>query len=292
MGWHNGLDLLRRPWGPLLDLAGRAYVPGSGIDDALRLARAHAGEGLACTLGCFSSTLETPMEVAQRNGAIVDALAALDPPGYVSIKAPGLRYDLDALDHVLALCRRHGMCAHFDSHDIGNAELTLACIERAVEQGGRAGITLPGRWARSLDDAEHACSLGLRVRVVKGEWPDPAAPASDASAGFLAVVDTLVTHRAAEVAVASHDPPLVREALRRLQAAGIRCELELLNGLPRRGVLPVARELGVPVRLYVPFGLAWRPYAVGKALRRPRILLWLARDMALGLRQRWSSTRR
>jgi proline dehydrogenase len=279
----------RRGLRAFLDLAGRAYVPGEGLDDALALARAHAAAGRACTLGYFDGHDDSPAEVAARNCAAADAMSALSPTDYVSIKAPGLRYDLDALDRVLAHCGERQVRVHFDSHDLGNAELTLACAERAVEQGLQVGLTLPGRWRRSLDDAAHACTLGLRVRVVKGEWPDPEVPDADARAGFLAVVDTLIAHRAAEVAVASHDPPLAREALRRLQAAGIRCELELLNGLPQRAALAVAQTLGVPVRVYIPFGVAWRPYALRKALRRPRILLWLAKDLVLGLRQRWRS---
>lgn len=261
-------------------------MPGATLNDALRVVRTLAAEGHACTLGYFDDGAQPPREVAEQSAAIVDVVATLDRPGYVSIKAPALRYELEALDRVLARCRLRAVRAHFDSHDLGHAEMTLACAERALDLGGAAGLTLPGRWRRSLDDAEHVCALGIRARVVKGEWPDPEQPRADARAGFLAVVDALVAHGAAEVAVATHDPPLAREALRRLGSAGVRCELELLHGLPRRGVLAVAQEIGVPVRVYVPYGIAWRPYALRQALRRPRILWWLARDLAAGVMRR------
>lgn len=276
----------RHPLQSLLALAGRSYVPGAALEDALRVAAAHAAQGRSSTLGCFSAGDDDAPTVAARTAAIVPALAALDPPGYVSIKAPSLHYDLDALDAVLASCRQHGMRAHFDSHDLGNAELTLACVEHAVEQGLAAGLTLPGRWRRSVDDAAHLAALGVRARVVKGEWPDPEAPDADARAGVLAVVDALIAAGATDVALASHDAPLVRQAIGRLRAAGVTGEIELLHGLPMRELLTLARELGVPVRVYVPFGVAWRPYALRKALRQPRILLWLAKDVLQGLRQR------
>lgn len=283
--------LLRRalaaPLNGLLQLAGRAYVAGWTLDDGLRLAAAQRAQGLGCTLGYFSAPLEPIDQVVERSLAVIDAMAALSPPGYASLKAPALGYKPRALAPLLARARERGVRLHFDSHDLAGADATLDCAAQAVGAGVAAGLTLPGRWPRSPDDAERACALGLRVRVVKGEWPDPEAPDHDPAAGFLAVIDALIAHGAAEVAVASHDPPLVREALRRLQAAGRRCELELLNGLPRRAVLAVARERQVPVRVYIPFGIAWRPYALGKALRRPRILLWLLKDLALGLRQRW-----
>ena len=48
--------------------------------------------------------------------------------------------------------------------------------------------------------------------------------------------------------------------------------------------MAVARRLGVPVRVYVPFGPGWWPYALDKALARPYLLSWMIRDR-LGARQ-------
>jgi proline dehydrogenase len=100
--------------------------------------------------------------------------------------------------------------------------------------------------------------------------------------GFLEVIDRLAGG-AREVAVASHDSWLARDALLRLRAAGTPCELELLNGLPKRTMLALAAELAVPVRVYIPFGIAWRPYALSKLGDNPRMLWWLARDGMTGL---------
>ena len=46
--------------------------------------------------------------------------------------------------------------------------------------------------------------------------------------------------------------------------------------------MAVARRLGVPVRIYIPFGPGWWPYAVDKALARPYLLSWMVKDL-LGL---------
>jgi proline dehydrogenase len=42
--------------------------------------------------------------------------------------------------------------------------------------------------------------------------------------------------------------------------------------------MAVARRLGVPVRVYIPFGPGWWPYALDKALARPYLLSWMIRD--------------
>ena len=276
------MRLLTRPLALALQTAGRVYVPGWHLADALVHAQALAGQGFACTLGYFSSAQDTPLAVASECAAIVDAVASLQPPGYLSIKAPALGFDMQPVAPVLAMARERGLLVHFDSHDIGSAEPTLRCVEQAAAQGVATGLTLPARWQRSQDDLQRCLALGVRPRLVKGEWPDPQAPRADAGAGLMALVEGCVAGGAAEAAVATHDPALARAALRRLLDAGVRCELELLHGMPRHAQLAVAAELGVPVRFYIPYGIAWRPYALRKAGENPRILWWLLRDALAG----------
>ena len=69
------------------------------------------------------------------------------------------------------------------------------------------------------------------------------------------------------------------EAVERLRAAGTPCDLELLYGLPVRASIKQARELGLDVRIYVPYGEAYMPYALSQVRRKPRILGWLVKDL-------------
>jgi proline dehydrogenase len=88
--------------------------------------------------------------------------------------------------------------------------------------------------------------------------------------------------RAGHVIVATHDGDLAREALARLRAAGTPCELELLLGLPPQASIRAAREAGVGVRAYVPYGCARLPYRLSEAGRNPAVLWWLACDLLHG----------
>ena len=119
-----------------------------------------------------------------------------------------------------------------------------------------------------------------RIRLVKGEWADPVSDVADPAAAFVELAATLAG-RAAPVGVATHDPELAQAALEALVARGTPCELEQLRGLPRKRTTAVADRLGVPVRLYLPFGPGWWPYAVDRALARPHLPVWALRD-ALG----------
>ena len=97
-------------------------------------------------------------------------------------------------------------------------------------------------------------------------------------AAYLSLVGQLAG-RAAPVAVATHDPALAEAALALLIARGTPCELEQLRGLPGRRTRAVARRLGVPVRVYLPYGPGWWPYAIDKALARPYLPAWWLRDL-------------
>jgi proline dehydrogenase len=79
--------------------------------------------------------------------------------------------------------------------------------------------------------------------------------------------------------VASHDVPLAAEAVSRLRRAGTPCELELLYGMPLTRSLRWADTSGVPVRIYVPYGRGYLPYAVSQLRRNPRLLWGLLRDL-------------
>ena len=274
--------LAMRPLRWALNIAGRAYVPGHRLEDALDIAIRLAPEGMASTLGYFHSPGDSPLAVAETTLSIVDAVAELEPKAYVSIKAPACRYDPNLIASIALRARDKSILAHFDSHEHHTSDATLECVQTSRCAGRPGRHHLAGRWRRSVADAELACRLGVRARVVKGEWADPGEPERDRRQGFLEVVECLAGH-VPEVAIATHDPWLARESLSRLLAAGTPCELELLNGLPKRALLPIAREFSVQVRVYIPFGIAWRPYALSKLGDNPRILWWFVHDGLQGL---------
>jgi proline dehydrogenase len=283
-------------------VAARLFVRGSRLTDALAASARLAARGRASTLGYFNGERETPRAVAD---ACLAALEAIAEAGvavgvgvvrpYVSIKAPALGFDAALLGEIVDRAARRSVGVHFDSHATDQADATFAAIEAAArrrsapgdrrtdETTGAAwlGCTLPGRWPRSLADAARAAELGLRVRVVKGQWADPGSPVVDPREGFLALIDRLAG-QARQVAVATHDPPLAREALRRLQRAGTPAELELLLGLPTQGALRVARETQTPVRIYLPFGVSWLPYALLHVQKNPHVAWWALRDATIG----------
>ncbi|MBI4627387.1 MAG: proline dehydrogenase [Candidatus Rokubacteria bacterium] len=223
---------------------------------------------------------DSPREVARAYLASLDALARERMDCHLSIKAPALGFDRELLSEILQRAGRIGILVHFDSLGPESADRTFSLIAELLPRYPRLGCTLPGRWRRSLGDAERAVELGLRVRVVKGQWEDQDGNGIDPREGFLAVIERLAG-RARHVGVATHDVPLARAALQRLSAAGTACELELLFGLPHRRPAGAAGAAGIGARFYVPYGQGCLPYHLGQARENPWTLWWFLRALAL-----------
>jgi proline dehydrogenase len=202
----------------------------------------------------------------------------------VSVKAMILDFDCALVGEISRAAADAKIGIYFDSRAWDVVDQVLGCVADAARHNPQVGCVLPGRWKRSLRDAELAEELQLKVRVVKGQWADPEHPDIDLREGFLALVDRLAG-RACHVAVATHDAPLAREAVRRLRAAGTPCELELLFGLPMRAARRATRDLGVNTRVYIPYGHSWVPYALSWVRQNPRVLWWVLADASFG---RWS----
>src|SRR5204863_5359382 len=133
---------------------------------------------------------------------------------YLSVKAPALKFDFQLVKRVLEEARRLNAIVHFDAMAPDTVDRTFELIRESCEIYPRLGCTLPGRWQRSLHDAERAVELGLRIRVVKGEWAGIRGDEADPREGFLKLVERLAG-RAIHVAVATHNPAMARYSLRR-----------------------------------------------------------------------------
>jgi proline dehydrogenase len=268
-------------------LAASVYVCGVSIEQARRTGLQLAERGISTTIGYWNLRNEAPDCVLTEYLRTTEAIENLPCGGYISIKAPALQFDIDRIGVLLARTARREILLHFDSHGPEHAGRTLG-LAMAARAANCIGITIPSRWKRSNRDLETAAAAGLKIRLVKGQWPEPGQRLKDARARFLRMAEALKGCRN-PVAIATHDALLARTALLGLLEAGTPCELELLFGLPMKRSIQLASDLRVPVRVYVPYGHAFLPYRLRDSLVRPKILAWFVKDVWRGLR--WSRVR-
>jgi proline dehydrogenase len=258
-------------------------LPGPGADAAAQRCRALQRRGMGSTVGYFQSRESSAEEIVAANVAVARLLAQSAGDFQLSVKAPPLDFEWAPVRRIAETAAEAGLGLMLDSHSPRDADRTLGALKALLREFPGTGLALPARWRRSLADAAALRDSGARIRLVKGEWADPEADEPDVARNYLRIC-ALLAGRPAPVAVATHDPLLAEHALGLLLAAGTPCELEQLRGLPSRRTTAVAWRLGVPVRIYVPFGPGWWPYALDKALTRPYLPLWMIRDR-LGWRE-------
>jgi CelD/BcsL family acetyltransferase involved in cellulose biosynthesis len=264
----------------LISRASRNYIAGDTLADANTVRQRLLRDGLTATIGYWNSDQQPPREIAEEYTTALDLLGTDQQETYLSIKLPPLQFSQKLLRNVAARAASVDRRIHFDALEPEAVDRTRVMVEDILTAYPSLdiGFTLPGRWRRSLDDALWACEKNLYVRVVKGEWPDPDDPEREMRSGYLEVIEKLAG-RARHVSIATHDPGLAAEAATLLKEAGTSCNLELLYGLPMRESLKRARDLGLDVRVYLPYGEAYRPYALSQARRKPWLLWWLAKDL-------------
>jgi proline dehydrogenase len=265
-----------------------AYRAGPGLDDALVVCRRLASSGMASALGYSARPGERAGDVARAHLRAFEALADAELDAYVSVKLPPLDFDARLLAELASAAAQAERRLHLDAVAPSTVDVTWRLLERA-DSTEWLGTTLPSRWRRSAYDVARAAELGLRVRIVKGQWADGDATV-DAADGMLDLVDRLRGH-AAGVAVATHAPDLLAESLRRLRASDTTCEAELFYGLPFRAPVRVARNLGVPLRVYVAYGDVGAPYGVADVIGNRAAAWWLAQDLFFGEDKTWRDIR-
>jgi proline dehydrogenase len=251
------------------------FLPGPAASAAARRCARLERAGFASTVGYFHARDARPETIVAGNLEVARRLAGRG--ACLAVKAPSLAFDPASLEAIASGAHAAGLTLMFDAHAPKDAEGTLAAVSSLLRDFPGTGFALPARWLRSRGDAAAFRDSSARIRIVKGEWADPEWRGMDVEGSYLALAARLAGRRA-PVGIATHDPALAERALALLLDAGTPCELEQLRGLPARRTIAGARRLGVPVRIYVPFGPGWWPYALDKALARPYLLSWMIRD--------------
>ena len=247
--------------------------------DAAQTGIALNKRGWGCTISPWFSGRESPDMVASRYRDALRTIHQLRLNCHLAIKVPNLYSDFALLESVIELAESFGIRVHFDSVDPDSYRLSLNLFKRSLLLYDNLGWTIPARWGLAHADIDEIAELHVAVRVVRGQFANPVASDADHRTCFLQIVD-LLAGRAREVLVATHDAELARKSLEALLHAQTPAELEQMFGLPLLD-RKVANTLRVPMRVYIPYGRAYRPYSFSDTLKRPAIVRWAMRDLVL-----------
>jgi len=271
------------------------FIAGMRMEDALRVAEALNRLGLAVTLDSLGESVTSEGEAhraAEVYHQLLDAIAARKLDANISVKLTqmGLEQSTAMAETIAGSLARHaratGSFVRIDMEDSSLTQVTLDIVRRLnarAEMRGAIGVVIQAYLYRSQADIEQLLADGIRVRLCKGAYKEPAEVAfprkADVDANFIRLgkklLDSLPCH-----ALATHDENMIAaaKAYARAQAIGPEhFEFQMLYGVRRDLQRELVKE-GYKVRVYVPFGSEWYPYFMRRLAERPANLLFMARN--------------
>ena len=271
------------------------FVAGETAADALECVHRLTGDGLLATVDHLGE------EVADDAGAdatvdayasLLDALATKDLArgADVSVKLSALGLHLDregALARaraVLAAARAAGATMTVDMEHSALTDATLEVVRALRDDDPSVAAVLQAMLRRTEGDARALAAEGARIRLCKGAYAEDASVAfqrrTEVDASYRRCLAILLASPCTPL-VATHDPAMVTAALE-LAAAASRAsdeyELQMLLGV-RPDEQRRLRELGLTVRVYVPFGNEWWGYLMRRLAERPANVAFFARAL-------------
>jgi len=272
----------------------RRFIAGETVDEAVEAARRLEVQGLAQTLDYLGESVATAAEadaVARDYLVILDKIVASGVGRNVSLKLTQLGLDLDrvtALDNlrrILEPATTHGFFVRIDMENSPYTDVTLDIVETLWGLGYRnLGVVLQSALYRSEADLTRLLALGVRVRLVKGAYREPAAVAhqlkADVDAAYMRMATTLL-ERGTFPALATHDPDIIDAVKRIVAERGVakdRFEFQMLYGV-RRDLQSSLVADGYGMRVYVPFGRQWFPYFMRRLGERPANVAFVVRSL-------------
>jgi proline dehydrogenase len=166
-------------------------------------------------------------------------------------------------------------------------ERTLRLVNDLHAQHETVGTVIQAYLRRSEKDIETLCRQGIRVRLCKGAYLEPAEVAfqekSEVDRNFVHLMRILLA-AGTYPAIATHDEKIIQDAKNFASARSLSrdsFEFQMLYGIRRDLQRRLVAE-GYRLRLYVPFGKAWYPYFMRRLAERPANVLFLARNLLRG----------
>lgn len=277
----------------------KRFVAGMTVEDLITATEAMNRIGVHVTvdnLGENVSNREEALESKRLYHQLFDEIERLKLDANVSVKLTHMGLDVDeqlARDNVSELLDHAIRINSFIRVDMEGSPYTQKTLDfvrelnRRPGAGGHIGTVLQTYLYRTEEDARVLCSEGIRIRLCKGAYKEPASIAfpakSDVDANYIKVAKMLLKSGVFH-GLATHDEAIINAIKSWALAEGIAksaFEFQMLNGVRRDLQESLSRD-GWGVRCYIPFGTEWYPYFMRRLAERPANVIFLAKNYFRG----------
>ncbi|MCG8509199.1 MAG: proline dehydrogenase family protein [Rhodospirillales bacterium] len=220
--------------------------------------------------------------IAEVDGSAVDLHVSIDPSqiGYAIDDGLGEENAVRIAEALAAKTGSGRKTLMLDMEDHSYVSKTIALHDKLIDSGFPTAITLQAYLRRSAGDLHALVSKGAMVRLVKGAFVGDSGIAfrsrKEIDASYRRLGSMLLSEEAKNAGVrpvfGTHDHLIIEALCAETREVGWRqgdYEFEMLYGV-RPALQRTLADAGEAVRLYLPFGRDWWPYAVRRVGESPR----------------------
>ena len=278
------------------------FVGGADSRSALDTARTLADEGVTCSLfylGEYVRDAATVSATVAQKIAMARELAAAGLDVHVSVDPTQIGYSIDhglgqanadSIGRAMRDIDGSGLkMLMLDMEDRSLVDPTLALARHLDAQGVPVGVTLQAYLRRTEDDLRSRIAAGGAVRLVKGAFAEDRSVAftrrPEIDENYLSLAALMLSDDARMAGLypvfGTHDERMIEPIRAMARDRGWQqgaYEFEMLFGV-RTDLGRRLRRSGEAVRVYLPFGQDWWPYAVRRVGESPRNARFLLRAL-------------
>jgi len=272
------------------------FVAGDTFADGLEAGRSINREGIAVTFDRLGESVTSLAEAEVSRDEYLRVLEEISDhhlDANVSIKLTQFGMDISEqacranVEQLVQRARDRSGFVRIDMESSEYTERTLRIVYDLHARYETVGTVIQAYLRRSEKDIETLCRQGIRVRLCKGAYLEPAEVAfqakSEVDRHFVHLMRILLA-AGTYPAIATHDEKIIQTAKDFASARNLSrdsFEFQMLYGIRRDLQRRLVAE-GYRLRLYVPFGKAWYPYFMRRLAERPANVLFLARHLLRG----------
>lgn len=271
------------------------FVAGLTLPDVVSATKSLNAAGMRVTMDRLGESVGNADQARAAAGdymKLLDAIQQEKLDANVSVKLTGIGFDVDkALTQMLVedMTARAAAIDSFVRVDMEGSpytQLTLDlvyAVHARPESKGAVGTVIQSYLYRSEKDVQELCAKGIRIRLCKGAYKEPASVAfqakSDVDANYVKLMKIMLESGVFH-GIATHDEAMIDATIRFAREKKIdpsKFEFQMLYGIRRDLQEKLVKE-GWGVRVYVPFGQEWYPYFMRRLAERPANALFVFKN--------------
>lgn len=272
------------------------FVAGMDVSDVIAATKVVNGWGAGVSidnLGENVTNAHEAKESAELYHRLLDEIHERKLNANISLKLTHMGFDVSeelAFRLVTELVDHAASINNFVRVDMEGSPYTQRTLDfvrhlhRTAGHAGKVGTVIQAYLYRSEKDVNDLVAEGIRIRLCKGAYDEPADIAfpkkADVDSNYLKLARILLKSGVFH-GIATHDENIIAEVKQFARAEGIPSsayEFQMLHGVRRDLQQQLVRE-GYGLRVYVPFGSEWYPYFMRRLAERPANVLFIAKQM-------------